>query len=373
MTQEFHIEDPWLDTTALQVGAASEAAPTGLQIATIEHVVPLDTQLGAAVKKTVPDALQDVLFGQPALTAAEIDAAGGNASKVPPMRTYAILDAAKITNLTELLEDSLLEHRCLFKGKAYDDLKNVAPWIMRLEDGNTFTRNLFTRSDAYWHLWDNQPGIYIRSRASLDDMWRHFRKFTKLQDEAGKWLYFRFWDPAGVANPLFDYMATRQEICAAWFSLLAGGQVNCYVYQTYKDGIVKYARLDDALRQIGPGRFSVYTNSQRDHGISYLLERRCYVMARRIKQEFAVDLVGLEIAQIQSRLLRCVERMRVYGIQQQEYVKSICIWDLLIGEKFEEKVGYERVMSILKSRKREPLKFDMLQNVMLEKQQVAVD
>lgn len=173
----------------------SDTASAGLQVETIENVVPLDAQTGALSRKTVPDVLWDAVFGQPAPSGAEIEAAGGAISAVPPMRTYAILDAARITNLPEVLEDSELAHRCLFKGRAYDDLKNVAPWIVRLEDGNSFARNLFTRSDAYWHLWDNEAGIYMRSRASLDDMWRHFRKFTRIRDEAGKWLYFRFWEP----------------------------------------------------------------------------------------------------------------------------------------------------------------------------------
>lgn len=204
MPQTPPIDDPWLAVASPPGEAASEAAPSGLQIEAIENVVPLDAQIGAVVKKTVPDALYDALFGQPAPSPAEIEAAGGDPAAVPPMQTYAILDAAKVTHLPEVLEDSELEHRCLFKGKAYDDLKNVAPWIVRLEDGNTFTRNLFTSSDAYWHLWDNEPGIYVRSRASLDDMWRHFRKFTKIKDEAGNWFYFRFWEPRWLRTVLRD-------------------------------------------------------------------------------------------------------------------------------------------------------------------------
>ena len=126
--------------------------------------------------------------------AAEIEAAGGEGAAVPPMQTYAILDAAKVTNLPELLERSGLEHRCLFKGAAYDEMKNVAPWVVRLEEDNAFTRNLFTRSNANWHLWDSEPGIYIRCRASIHGLWRHFRKFTRVQNPAGKWYYLRFWD-----------------------------------------------------------------------------------------------------------------------------------------------------------------------------------
>lgn len=209
--------DPWLDAPASPGAGARDAARTGLQISTIESVEPLDAQLGDAVKKTVPDALRYALFGQPKPSSAEIDAAGGNLAAVPPMQTYAILDAAKITNLPEELEGSELEHRCLFKGKAYDDLKNVAPWIVRLEDSKTFTRNLFTSSDAYWHLWDSIPGIYVRSRCTLDEMWRHFRKFTRIQTPSGRGYYLRFWDKS-VLN-----VARREGHDAEFYQKLATG------------------------------------------------------------------------------------------------------------------------------------------------------
>lgn len=187
-------DDPWTQLPGTAAAVQPEPARPALQIETIEGVEPLDAQIGAFPKKTVPDALHDALFGQPEPTAAEIEAAGGDPAAVPPMQTYAILDAAKLTNLPELLERSGLEYRCLFKGDAYDELKNVAPWIVRLEEGKAFTRNLFTRSDAHWHLWDKEPGIYVRSRGTLDAMWRHFRKFTRVQDEDGNWAFLRICD-----------------------------------------------------------------------------------------------------------------------------------------------------------------------------------
>ncbi|NHF73785.1 DUF4123 domain-containing protein [Paracoccus xiamenensis] len=180
--------------------AEPESEPPVLRIETIEGVKPLDRQIGLFPKKTVPETLYDALFGQPAPTSVEFDAAGGNPAAVPPMQTYAILDASKIPNLPELLEDSRLVYRCLFKSGAYDELKDVAPWVLRLEEGNSFTRNLFTRSDAPWHVWDREPGIYIRARRDLDEMWRHFRKFTRIKDETGKWFFQRFWEPRMIRD-----------------------------------------------------------------------------------------------------------------------------------------------------------------------------
>lgn len=42
----------------------------------------------------------------------------------------------------------------------------------------------------------------MRSAGSLDDMWKHFRKFTRVHDETGKWYYFRFWETAIFAHYL---------------------------------------------------------------------------------------------------------------------------------------------------------------------------
>lgn len=164
-----------------------------LSITAIDDITPLDAQLGAFEKKTVPDSLKDALWGDhdPGANRIGISEDGKTG---PILQTYAILDAARITNLPELLERSGLEHRCLFQGRAFDDLKNVAPWLVRLELGNSFARNLFTQGGADWQLWDKRPGIYVRSRCDFMKIHNHFRKFTRVQDERGKWYYWRFWE-----------------------------------------------------------------------------------------------------------------------------------------------------------------------------------
>ena len=193
--------DPWqVPEGGFRGNADNRAAGRScLQVEVIENVEPLDLQFGVLPKKAVPDALHDVLFGQPAINEVENTVAGGDRAAIYPMQLYAILDAAKVENLPELLETSRLEHRCLVKGDTYDELKNVAPWIVRLEDGNDFTRRLFTGPDGINGLWDKEPGIYVRSRGSLDEMWPHFRKFTRVRDENGKWFYFAFWEPGSLS------------------------------------------------------------------------------------------------------------------------------------------------------------------------------
>ena len=176
----------------MEEGTAPEnPAKSPLLVATINGVEPLDGQFSVDVPKTAPDALYDALFGQPEPIETEM---GGASAKVPALHTYVILDAAKVTNLPEMLETSQLEHRCFFKGAVYENLKGVAPWIVRLEEGNTFSQNLFTQSNAPWHLWGREHGIYIRSRQPFDKLWQHFRKFTKTTGDTSGTSFLRYWE-----------------------------------------------------------------------------------------------------------------------------------------------------------------------------------
>lgn len=186
-------DDPW----SVQIAASHGAnKPTFPSVATVivNGIEPLDEQIGIISKRTVPEKLHDALFGQPTDRVTQPD---DNPSR--SINTYAILDAAKIPGLAGALDCSGLEHRCLFIGDAFTSLKDVAPWIVTLEDDNRFVRNLFTQSDASWHLWDSSPAVYLRSPASLDELWKHFRKFIRVRDENGKWFYQRFWEPQMLA------------------------------------------------------------------------------------------------------------------------------------------------------------------------------
>lgn len=246
--------DPWqIPKNGFPTDAKDHAAgQLYLRAEAIGNVEPLDRQFGVRPKKTVPDALHDVLFGQPKPSEADIVAAGNVPSAVPPIQTYAILDAAKVVNLPELLGASGLEHRCMFKGDTYDELKNVAPWIVKLEDNNDFTRRLFTGPDGINGLWDKEPGIYVRSRGTLDVMWRHFRHFTMLREK----VMLRFCDPA-VTYTILDYLATRKADAACWFMIADGNTVHDIIAPRRKSGELFRHKLADGVithKDVSPGR-----------------------------------------------------------------------------------------------------------------------
>lgn len=185
MTTGLEDGDYWTDLAGTAAEGWDGAPTPALTVEAIEGVEPLDAQFGVAEPLTVPPALREALFGQPNIV---------EGRAVPPLRTYVVLDAARVPGLPEMLEASGLEHACLFQGKAAVELRDVAPWLVRLDERHRFTRGLFIRGKAPWEMWDREPGILLRSARSLHDLRRHLRKFTKVQDEEGKWFYFRFWE-----------------------------------------------------------------------------------------------------------------------------------------------------------------------------------
>lgn len=169
--------------------SAHAAGRGAVPIQVIDGVEPLSDRFEPGHRASVPAALQQALFG----------AGGDPEAGTRPLSVFAVLDAAKIANLPEMLASSGLAHRCLFTGAAYDELHTVAPWLVELGPDDRFTGHLFTKGRAPWHLWDVEPGIFLCIEAMFDDMWQHLRRFTRVRDDKGGWVYWRFWEPGPMA------------------------------------------------------------------------------------------------------------------------------------------------------------------------------
>ncbi|MEP3348059.1 MAG: DUF4123 domain-containing protein [Litoreibacter sp.] len=138
-------------------------------------IEPLTSQFGQIKKTCVPEALRDIVFAS-------------------EFKTYAVLDAAAIPGLVGLLSTSGLPHVCLFQSDTADALEDVAPWLVELSSDNNFTRSLFTKGRAPWEIWGKPKVLLLQSAFTLIELRAHFRKFTRIRDETGRWLFFRFWE-----------------------------------------------------------------------------------------------------------------------------------------------------------------------------------
>ena len=169
--------DPWGLHPSAHLRAHDDAAGTpNLQLAVIEDVQPLNGAMGVFV----PETLRPLLFSD------ATDAPG----------CFALLDAAIVPNLADLLATSGLAYECLFRGPEDDDLRDVAPYLVALDPAASFTRHVFTQSNAAWDLWGRGAGVLLRSRKSLAKTCDHLRRFTKVATPPGTTLYLKFWHEA---------------------------------------------------------------------------------------------------------------------------------------------------------------------------------
>lgn len=143
--------------------------------------------------------------------------------------------------LTSLLKGSGLQYQSLFQGERAQELKERAPYLVELREDNDFTLRLMTGSKGINGLWDKELGIYIRSRACFAELRKHFRKFTRIQDQQGKWFLFRFWEPCILRDYLYDLRYETGKIMnwfgqrAAALTLIALCDGGLYSYALAKD------------------------------------------------------------------------------------------------------------------------------------------
>lgn len=262
-------DDYWTNKTSAPAGdATGVGAKTSLKVENLGEIPPLGDQFDLSDPKTVPDELADWIFGTPP-GAQEDDL---HSAPAGTLHTYAILDAAKAVNLVERLATSSLEHACLFQGKTQEALGQVAPWIVKLDDKSPFTRSLFSAETGPTDLWDTHAGIFLRSTAPLAGLVKHFRKFTKLPDKQGTYLFLRFWEPA----PFGDFCVGNQTpapLAKAFFD--AGGHGILYLGQS--DGIVWSARRSGNVTPTPNARLT-------------LTDEDKALFSQRVRARFAADL-----------------------------------------------------------------------------------
>lgn len=106
-----------------------------------------------------------------------------------PLKVYALVDAARSESIYPKIMGAKVESVCLHRGKMAEELAWVAPYLVKLDRENPFTRWLLDSG------WGESRFVFVRSLATLAELKRHFRKFLTVYDEEGKSYFFRFYDP----------------------------------------------------------------------------------------------------------------------------------------------------------------------------------
>lgn len=102
---------------------------------------------------------------------------------------WAILDGARDRRVYGLLLDSYLTYSCLYSGTLSPDLEVAAPYLVQLEYEDRYTRRLLDQA------WGNSWGIFLKCDARMERLRWHLRGFLRVQDQSGRRLVFRYYDP----------------------------------------------------------------------------------------------------------------------------------------------------------------------------------
>jgi hypothetical protein len=101
---------------------------------------------------------------------------------------WAILDAARDERIYPELKLSRLEFISLYAGKLPVALQRAAPYLVELAPSYKFTRPLLEM--GWGHSW----GVLLRVKDARN-LRHHLRGFLRVQDESGRTLVFRYYDP----------------------------------------------------------------------------------------------------------------------------------------------------------------------------------
>jgi hypothetical protein len=141
------------------------------------------------------------------LTPRQIDSLKRQIFGLEGANVYAIFDGAIVDELPAKLDQSGLQHVCLFPGQLDPELAAVVPYLVALEDDNPLTQ------EAIEAGWMAHWGVYIQSPKEVDfrAMRQHFRPILKVRGPVGEMMYVRYYDPRvlRVVLPTMDVSQRR--------------------------------------------------------------------------------------------------------------------------------------------------------------------
>lgn len=129
----------------------------------------------------------------------------------PGSRLFAVLDAARMPNVPQMLLNHQTLYRCLYEGELGEKLKEAGPYLVLL------TPSLYT--EIMETCWGNSCCILFQCSNEFRAVREHLRNFLMVEDEQGKKIYFRFYDPRVLR--CFLPTCTTEEL-ATFFGPISG-------------------------------------------------------------------------------------------------------------------------------------------------------
>jgi hypothetical protein len=148
----------------------------------------------------------------------------------PRTDIYAVVDGARDRRIFSNLVNSYANSVCLYRGDLHPELEFAAPYLVQVDFDDRFTQSLIR--DGWGQSW----GIFLKAPGGIDRLRKHLRSLLRVEDESGRKLVFRFYDP----RVLRAYLPT----CFADELKTVYGGIECfYTEGETAEGLIEF-RLD---------------------------------------------------------------------------------------------------------------------------------
>lgn len=157
---------------------------------------------------------------------------------------FVLIDAALCEGEIDVSKGFRTNFRSLFRGKVGEELNNVAPLLFPIETESDFASWLEYQINRGA---ENRRVLWIRSPATLDELRKHLRRFLRVRDETGGFMFFRLYDPIVLKCVLPNltkeqYFELFSEITYSKTSTDQMNQQRFYYYSKLKEDIMMYKK-----------------------------------------------------------------------------------------------------------------------------------
>ncbi|SFJ14596.1 DUF4123 domain-containing protein [Jannaschia pohangensis] len=251
-----------------------------------------------------------------------------------PRNVFLLVDATLRAEVAGIFDLDSIDHpaRCLFGGDAAEDYGDAAPWIADLsipdpEGDLAFHRDFFARH------WAADNSVLIQTDATMGEVRRHLRRFTKLPvRDDGRRLFFRFWDPRILPDFLriIDHDAGR-----ARRMMMTDDDVPLTYLVRTGDDVVQFR--PDIPACVAVPVAPMYLNLADFDPISRAREaERRQRIANRITEDFRTELAGRKPEEIERLVTAALQRFGAFGFTRHAHLHFFAVWTVLYGLGFEE-------------------------------------
>ncbi|HTQ05190.1 MAG TPA: DUF4123 domain-containing protein [Polyangiaceae bacterium] len=152
---------------------------------------------------------------------------------------YALLDAARDPGVLDTIAVHEAVYYSLYDGPEGERLEEVAPYLVEVRSRSPLL-------EALVRAWGKSWGSFVYALADFKTVRRHFRRFLLVQDERGKNMYFRFYDPR-VLGPFLSSCTPSEALeffgPLSHFVVESEEQGNAWAYQRDEAGQLAISRI----------------------------------------------------------------------------------------------------------------------------------